>query len=159
MGIQAEVERLAKRYKTEIECELLVGGRRVKEREDTAAQLKRLGFAGGGAKRPDGPDKPTFLFATSAGEVGVDFDADHMVSDLAPWERMVQRLGRVNRRGGDGRQATVVVFDTVETEKKDEDRKTRLKNTLALLLRIGEGGSLSSADLAKLRNGRGRDGH
>jgi CRISPR-associated endonuclease/helicase Cas3 len=26
-------------------------------------------------------------------------DADHMVADLVAWERMVQRLGRVNRRG------------------------------------------------------------
>ena len=42
---------------------------------------------------------PVFLVATSAGEVGVDLDADHMVCDLVAWERMVQRLGRVNRRG------------------------------------------------------------
>jgi len=33
-----------------------------------------------------------FLGATSAGEVGVDLDADHMVCDLVAWERMVQRL-------------------------------------------------------------------
>ena len=44
-------------------------------------------------------EMPAFLVATSAGEVGVDIDADHMVSDLVAWERMVQRLGRVNRRG------------------------------------------------------------
>jgi CRISPR-associated endonuclease/helicase Cas3 len=155
MGVQAEVERLAKRHKTDIECELLVGGRRVRERQDAAIRLRRIGFTGEGIERPAGPDKPTFLFATSAGEVGVDFDADHMVSDLAPWERMVQRLGRVNRRGGEGRQATVVVFDTSETEKKNEDRKTRLKNTLALLKRVGDGGSLNSADLAKLRRNAG----
>jgi CRISPR-associated endonuclease/helicase Cas3 len=42
-----------------------------------------------------------------AGEVGIDLDADHLVGDLVTWERMVQRLGRVNRRG-DG-DATIVV--------------------------------------------------
>ena len=29
----------------------------------------------------------------------MDLDADHIVCDLVAWERMVQRLGRVNRRG------------------------------------------------------------
>ena len=66
--------------------------------------------------------------ATSAGEVGVDLDADHMVCDLVPWERMVQRLGRVNRRGGEGRNAQVVVFDTSGIE-KDEARKALLTAT------------------------------
>lgn len=27
-------------------------------------------------------------------EVGIDIEADHMVSDLVAWERMVQRPGR-----------------------------------------------------------------
>lgn len=157
MGVLAELEKLDKRDKLAFECELLVGGRRVKERQKAADSLKRLGFAGGG-ERPAGPDRPTFLLATSAGEVGVDFDADHMVCDLVPWERMVQRLGRVNRRGGKGRQATVVVFDSSQTEKKDEDRQERLKNTLALLQRIGEGGQLSSAALNAVRKEAGEAG-
>jgi CRISPR-associated endonuclease/helicase Cas3 len=38
-------------------------------------------------------------------------DADHMICDLVPWERMVQRLGRVNRRG-DGDAKVVVVVDS-----------------------------------------------
>ena len=41
-----------------------------------------------------------YLVATSAGEVGVDLDADHMVCDLTTFDSMAQRLGRVNRRGG-----------------------------------------------------------
>ena len=90
--------------------ELLVGARRVKEREDAKRQLEALGFiAGSSVVR----DHPVFLFATSAGEVGVDLDADHMVCDLVAWERMVQRLGRVNRRG-DGDAAIVVVIESPE---------------------------------------------
>jgi CRISPR-associated endonuclease/helicase Cas3 len=52
---------------------------------------------------------PAFLVATSAGEVGVDLDADHMICDLVAWERMVQRLGRVNRAGRKT-PATVEIF-------------------------------------------------
>jgi hypothetical protein len=76
--------------------ELLVGARRVHEREALFEWLKSHGFVGDVTASPDAP---TFLVATSAGEVGVDLDADHMVCDLVEWERMVQRLGRVNRRG------------------------------------------------------------
>ena len=49
------------------------------------------------------------MFATSAGEVGVDLDADHMVADLVAWERMVQRLGRVNRRGNGEADVILVI--------------------------------------------------
>ena len=67
---------------------------------------------------------PSFLVATSAGEVGVDLDADHIVCDLVAHERMVQRLGRVNRRGGEGRTAKVEVF-AVRPEAKANARKGR----------------------------------
>src|SRR5439155_6447284 len=67
--------------------------------------LSEMGFVAGRGTQRTGP---VFLIATSAGEVGVDLDAEHMVCDLVSWERMVQRLGRVNRRGeGD---ALVTVF-------------------------------------------------
>ena len=45
-----------------------------------------------------------YLVCTSAGEVGIDISADHMVCDLSTFESMAQRFGRVNRYGnGDGR--------------------------------------------------------
>ena len=98
--------------------ELLVGGRRVFERQTAAERLKKLGFlAGVDVLR----EKPAFLFATSAGEVGVDLDADHMVADLVAWERMVQRLGRVNRRG-EGNASVVVVIDA-DAKRADEERQ------------------------------------
>ena len=86
--------------------QLLVGARRVREREDLAAWLEEHGFLG---LNPP-PVQPSFLVATSAGEVGVDLDADHLVCDLVAFERMVQRFGRVNRRGGESRTASVDVF-------------------------------------------------
>jgi CRISPR-associated endonuclease/helicase Cas3 len=89
----------------QIDTELLVGGRRVHERETTARWLTEHGFIAGSKSRPS---RATFVFATSAGEVGIDLDADHLVGDLVQWERMVQRLGRVNRRG-EGRAKVVII--------------------------------------------------
>ena len=40
-----------------------------------------------------------YLVCTSAGEVGVNLSADHMVCDLSTFDSMAQRLGRVNRLG------------------------------------------------------------
>lgn len=87
--------------------ELFVGARRVRERIQARDALARLGFLAGTSVNLE---RAAFLVATSAGEVGVDLDADHMVCDLVAWERMVQRLGRVNRRG-DGDAKVVVVVE------------------------------------------------
>lgn len=107
-AIAAELRNLAKLATTpEPIIELFVGGRRVKERTEARDALARLGFLAGTAVNLE---RSAFLIATSAGEVGVDLDADHMVCDLVAWERMVQRLGRVNRRG-DGDAKVVVVVD------------------------------------------------
>lgn len=96
---------------------LLVGARRVREREALADWLLTRGFTHAPDKSPE--PGPAVLVATAAGEVGVDLDADHMVCDLVEWERMVQRLGRVNRRGGDGRKAQVTVIAATEVPGKD----------------------------------------
>jgi len=119
LRVKEEIDRRATKEKRDIASELLVGERRVHERERLFHWLKRHGFIN--AENP--ASQPTFLIATSAGEVGVDLDADHMVCDLVEWERMVQRLGRVNRRGGNGRRATVeVVMAPPKTEKKDGEK-------------------------------------
>lgn len=66
------------------------------------------------------PDRAIYLVSTSAGEVGIDIDADHLVCDLTTLESMVQRLGRVNRRGGQGREAQVnVVVQVGASDERD----------------------------------------
>ena len=60
------------------------------------------------------PSETVYLVSTSAGEVGIDIDADQMVCDVAPLDSMIQRLGRVNRRGGKGREAQVDIVWTEE---------------------------------------------
>lgn len=119
---------LAKKAKgtpAEGRTELFVGARRVKERTDAEQRLKELEFLAGSGEQT----APAFLVATSAGEVGVDLDADHLVCDLVAWERMVQRFGRVNRRGGDGRQADIQVIEEGEPKPKKQEAPTAYEQT------------------------------
>ena len=124
VDVKSRIDKDCKRRKsagelaTQHNSELLVGERRVYERKALEGWLEQHGFLG--TKTP--PSTPTFLVATSAGEVGVDMDADHMVCDLVAYERMVQRLGRVNRRGGQGRIATIDVF-ALRPELKEKGTK------------------------------------
>jgi CRISPR-associated endonuclease/helicase Cas3 len=71
-----------------------------------------------------------YLICTSAGEVGVNISADHLVCDLTPLDSMAQRFGRVNRFGiGDAR------IDIVPPAAFDEDKEyeIRRRKTLDLL--------------------------
>lgn len=124
---KAAIERLGAANKKTFapDVELFVGGRRVYEREDAARWLRERGFLAGHVAKPS---RPTFVISTSAGEVGVDLDADHTVTDVVAWERMVQRLGRVNRRGdGDAKVIVVPALPPKKTrdalEKKPDARK------------------------------------
>ncbi|MGE3874546.1 MAG: type I-U CRISPR-associated helicase/endonuclease Cas3 [Parvibaculaceae bacterium] len=147
LDVKKTIEGLAKR--TAIKSELLVGARRAYERENLFEWLRDQGFVGkpkeGGEDNATVPRMPTFLVATSAGEVGVDLDADHMVCDLVEWERMVQRFGRLNRRGG--KQSIIeVVAAPPKTKKKEEEewekRLARLRAPLDMLERDASPGAI-----------------
>ncbi len=134
-AVRDELTAKAKKAGVSIDRDLFVGGRRVHERDLAAKWLGERGYLAGTSGKPS---LASFLVATSAGEVGVDLDADHMVSDVVAWERMVQRLGRVNRRG-DG-EATVVIIPAQPTKKEraiqeaaPEDRKPDERSTAARL--------------------------
>lgn len=60
-----------------------------------------------------------FLVSTSAGEVGIDISADHMVSDLSPFDSLAQRLGRLNRYGK-GDALVDIVCDPLAPPEPDE---------------------------------------
>ncbi len=146
-NVKEEIDNKFEKAKCKPVSELLVGGRRVFEREALAEWLKKHGFLGEAQGKPE---QPTFLIATSAGEVGVDLDADHMVCDLVEWERMVQRLGRVNRRGkGDAYIKVIAAPDTdkpkrppnkvKEWEERWNERLSRLRNPLDRLRGVDSG--------------------
>lgn len=93
-----------------------------------------------------------YLVCTSAGEVGVNISADHMVCDLSTFESMVQRLGRVNRFG-DRDDTCIDIVHPKQFGKKGKNGKLteldqRLQKTLELLQQLN--GDASPWSLGKL---------
>ena len=114
-AVRRQLEKLTKADQSRIE--LLTGTIRGHERDQLVGRPVPRHLLKGWE---DDPPRTEYLVATSAGEVGADFDADQMVCDLSTLEAMVQRLGRVNRRGGQGRKAQIdVVLDKPAAKKKD----------------------------------------
>lgn len=97
---------------------------------------------------------PVFLISTSAGEVGFDLNADHMVCDATTIDSLIQRLGRVNRRGTGNAQIHLIA----ETPKKEKEGKPKkldeldlaIANTLKLLEGITD---VSPKNIAALKAG------
>jgi CRISPR-associated endonuclease/helicase Cas3 len=96
-----------------------------------------------------------YLLCTSAGEVGVNISADHMVCDLSTFESMTQRFGRVNRFG-DCDDTQIDVVYPKELGKKDKKTNSlkvdnldhRRQKTLKLLENLK--GDASPVALGKL---------
>jgi CRISPR-associated endonuclease/helicase Cas3 len=88
-------------------------------------------------RRP--PEKSEYLVATSAGEVGIDLDADEIVCDLTYLDSMIQRFGRLNRLGRTNSTAWVIELPPKRPEKADE-RLTATKQSLLALPLAGENG-------------------
>jgi CRISPR-associated endonuclease/helicase Cas3 len=65
--------------------------------------------------------QPVFLISTSAGEVGFDLNADHLVGDSAPLDSWIQRLGRVNRRGN-GDATVILIKEETPADKTDFEK-------------------------------------
>lgn len=98
-----------------------------------------------GADKAQGETPTAYLVCTSAGEVGVNISADHLICDLTTFESMAQRLGRVNRFG-DRSDTEIHVFHPKEFEKDEYD--LRRQRTLSLLHELK--GDASPASLARL---------
>ena len=155
--VEKSLRKRIKEARTTAETVLFVGGRRIYEREEAAKELKKYGFI---ADSDGEPSSPIFLVATAAGEVGIDLDADHMVCDLVAWERMVQRLGRVNRRGA--APARVLVIDQgLANKNSDKDKNARheaVRKLLECLPPAETGGyQASPSALGRLQGGAGGD--
>jgi CRISPR-associated endonuclease/helicase Cas3 len=104
------------------------------------------------------PVQTIYLVATSAGEVGVDFDADHLVCDLSTLDSMAQRFGRVNRLGGAGRSAEITVVcekPNMGVDSRKQREPSRLDAAIAktgeILRKLAEnGGDVSPSAVSKL---------
>ena len=123
-GVAAKlVERLVDKKGHGIDAErvaLLTGTIRGYERDRLVDTPVLRALLGEGDPVPGA--RTVYLVSTSAGEVGADFDADHLVCDATTLDSLVQRLGRVNRRGSaEGeppRRAEVDLLDDSGTLKK-----------------------------------------
>jgi len=103
--------------------EVLTGTMRGLERDQLLAKPVLKRFLDGEEKPEDRDGKePAILVSTSAGEVGFDLNADHMVCDSAPLDSMIQRLGRVNRRGYGDAIVEVFVAKAEENNLMSQDR-------------------------------------
>ena len=104
---------------------------------------------------------PAILVSTSAGEVGFDLNADHLVCDSAPLDSIIQRLGRVNRRGNDVAEVHLFAGKPKEGKKKSRENKeqasapahtydTASTKTLEILKQLPKhpGGSLDASPKA-----------
>jgi CRISPR-associated endonuclease/helicase Cas3 len=89
-----------------------------------------------------------YLVCTSAGEVGINISADHLICDLSTFDSMAQRFGRVNRFGlrNDTR---IDIVHPAKFDAKDKLTAAR-RNTFALLAGLDDA---SPAVLAKLDPG------
>lgn len=85
---------------------LLIGRSRQFDREGIVDSVLEL-F---GADRPTSSPSAV-LVATQTVEVGIDLDATSMITESASWDALVQRFGRVNRRGSHSTASITVVHD------------------------------------------------
>jgi CRISPR-associated endonuclease/helicase Cas3 len=89
--------------------------------------------------------KTTYLVSTSAGEVGIDLNADAAIMDMADLGRFIQRLGRVNRTGD--RPATIFL---VHPQQLDDETLQATIDLLHELPALEDGRSVSPQDLSGL---------
>ena len=125
------LERLRKEGRA---CKLLTGTMRGFERDELVKSdvFRRFLIAEPGTD-------PVWLVATSAGEVGVNFSCDRLITGLTEADGILQRFGRLNRFGeSEGAEAHLVF-------RKPSDKEPRLQATLAYL--DGLGGDASCANL------------
>jgi CRISPR-associated endonuclease/helicase Cas3 len=140
---------------------MLTGTLRGKERDELAAGPVFRAFRSG-ADRGAALAASLYLVSTSAGEVGADLDADHLVCDLTTLDSMAQRFGRVNRLGGKDhqgqvRQASVVVVTAGDDEGGGKKAPTpytlAVGKTGAILGKVAAaGGDVSPAGMDAVMN-------
>lgn len=111
--------------------EILTGTMRGYERDKLVQKPLFLKFLNSGSS----VERTVYLVSTSAGEVGIDIDADHMVCDLTPLDSFIQRLGRVNRRGGRDKTAQIDVVAQSVTS-RSEFRSSEIREAMNATFRV-----------------------
>jgi CRISPR-associated endonuclease/helicase Cas3 len=135
------VEKIADRLrKAKQPVDTLTGTMRGQERDDLVRKPVFQRFLPNAHEA----NETVYLVCTSAGEVGVNISADHLVCDLSTFESMAQRFGRVNRFGT-RHDARIDVVHSTRFDEGDEFQ-SRLKKTLELLAKLGDDASPEALD-------------
>jgi CRISPR-associated endonuclease/helicase Cas3 len=101
--------------------DLLIGRSRPADRDLLVGRL----LARFGTERSRAVSRAAILVATQTVEVGANLDADALVTESAPWDALVQRLGRLNRLGKCASEArAVVVHDDADSPVYGASRST-----------------------------------
>ena len=130
---------------------LLTGTLRGKERAELADGTVWRSFLPNRDRDASAPS--VYLVMTSAGEVGVDLDADHGVMDLSTLDSMIQRVGRVNRLGLTEADVAIVFTEqeAVESPAEPKTHSQRLAAARTKTLKVlGQLPDLSPATLRGL---------
>lgn len=90
--VAKELERQCKKHGISRPVDVYIGPMRAFDKCQIARKLHSLPYL-----KPD--DAPCCIIGTQTLEVGVDVDFTDMVTEIAPGSALVQRSGRVNRRG------------------------------------------------------------
>lgn len=98
--------------------------------------------------KAEAANETVYLICTSAGEVGVNISADHLVCDLSTFDSMAQRLGRVNRFGDRTDTRIDIIHPTKFDEKELDVRRSRTLDLLKQLNGDGSPSALGELDLA-----------
>lgn len=72
------------------------------------------------SQNPEEPNLPVVVVTTQCLEVGADFSFDHLVTQCAAFDALVQRFGRLNRLGNLS-EASAVVIGVDDGSSKSED--------------------------------------
>ena len=99
-------------------AELLIGRIRPCDKDQFLSRL--LPSLKAGRKRKRG--ETLFIVATQTIEVGADFDFDGMVTEAAPLSALIQRFGRLDRRGELGETWAVILGRTKNITKETADK-------------------------------------
>lgn len=100
---------------------------------------------------PDGAGRDVIVVSTQALEAGVDVSARTLITEIAPWPSMVQRIGRCNRYGEHEGGSDIYVTETPKSEcaPYSEDDVERARG----IARSMYGGSASPASLSSTASG------
>lgn len=91
------------------------------------------------------------LVATQTVEVGIDLDASALVTECASWDALIQRIGRVNRRGLRAAGNVVVIQDDDEKPPVYGEARLRTAEFITELLETSERVDVSPLALRHLK--------